>query len=315
MDNYIKEIKEYVNNNPGLTETELIMYVYLDLGMRLKFDQDFFFGGSKKKSEIYYKASFFNELNKCFNNNTIICKSSANILEYVLKKLGVNIITEIEDNPLTRYKHVLNVIIPADGSESYKIDLQNDLTNIHFHSFTSCFGNSTYDDKVYVIPPAEQKRIHTKLGYISDNNPYLDDYVEQFKIYMPKDLKLSEKVDLVLKNIEPYPFLNVSYWERRWKHENTINAIFTDVSLDNKLHTVEFYQKNGDEIIYNNGYFMADRDGVTIYYYNIDNFCYDAYTVSEFAKKVLDENICYRQGIMGLQKEINIIKDQKVKKI
>ena len=315
MDQYVEEVKEYLKNNPGLTEEEIIMYVYLDLANRLRFDADFFFGGNKRKSEIYYKASFRNELERCFDNHKIICKSSSHILEYILFNLGINIITVNEGNPLAKYDHVVNIIIPADGSKSYKIDLQNDLTNIHFHSFTSNFGIDVVDDKKYVISPLRQKQMHQKLGYISDENPYLDDYVNQFRMYMPTDLSLAEQVNLVLTNIEPYPFLNVSYWERRWKHDQMIKDIFGSKQLATKLHTVEFFQKMDGEIINNNGYFMFDKDGVTVYYYNIESFCYEAYDVPSFAQKVIDEGICYRQGIKGLNKEINSLKNQKVKKI
>ena len=315
MDQYVEEVKEYLNSNPGLTEDEIVMYVYLDLASRLRFDADFFFGGNKRKSEIYRKASIITELNKCFDNHKIICKSSAYIFEYILKKLGINVVTINEGNPLIKYEHVVNIVISADGKKSYQVDLQNDLTNIHYHCFTSNFGKNIYNDKEYIISPLRQKQMHQKLGYISDENPYLDDYVSQFRMYMPSDLSLAEQVNLVLTNIEPYPFLNVSYWERRWKHEQMLKEIFGSRKLSNKLHTVEFYQKIDGETINNNGYFMFDKDGVTVYYYNIDTFCYEAYDVPSFAQKVLDEDICYRQGIKGLNREINLLKNQKVKKI
>ena len=315
LDNYVNEIEEYFKLNPNLDEVEKIMYVYLDLALKLKFDDDFFFGGTKKRKEIYYKASLIDELNKCLEKNKIICRSASYIMEYVLKKLGVKIITIEDGDSLAKYNHVLNVIIPKDGSKSYKIDLQNDISNIHYHGFTSNFGMDIYDDKNFVITPDRQKKIHQKLGYISDNNPYTDEYLELFKIYLPDDLSYAEKIDHVLKNIDPVPYPNVSYWERRWKHEKMLTSIFDPIDLERKLRIVEFYKDNGYEKTYNNGFFIHTKDGVTVYYYNKENYQYDSYNINEFAHKVIDENIHYRQGVMGLQKEINSISKQKVKKI
>ena len=324
LDNYILETKKYLELNPNLTEDEIVMHVYLDLGYRLSFDTEFFFCDSKRKSEIYYNASKMSELNNCLKNNRIICKSSAYILEYILKSLGVNIVTVVDcegkgrKEGVTRiYAHVYNVIIPSDGSKSYIIDLQNDLSNIHFHFFTTYFGKDVNDNNKYVISPNRIKQIQTKLGYVSDSNPYLDDYVEQFK-FLPKDLSFLEKADIILKDIEPHKFENVSYFERRWKHDEILKRTFINVNATNRINTVEFYKKIGDDFIYNNGYYVFVNKGIVIYYYNIDTYQYESYNVEEFAHKVIEEDICYFQKIRILDRKINELKGiskGKVKKI
>ena len=315
LDKYVIEVQEYLRIHPDLKEEEIVMYVYLDLASRLKFDDDFFFGGTKKRNEIYTNAAFVNELNRCLEDNKIICKSASYIMEYVLKKIGINIITVSDGNPLVRYNHVLNIIIPKDGSSSYKIDLQNDISNIHYHGFTSNFGMDIYDDEKYIISPDRQRKIHEKLNYVSKDNPYTDEYLELFKIYLPIDLSFTEKIDHVLKNIDPVPYPNVSYWERRWKHEKMLSNLFDSKELERKLLIVEFYKDNGYTKVYNNGFFINTRDGVIVYYYSKNNFQYESYSLKEFAKKVIAENICYRQGIMGLNHELKELRNQKVKKI
>ena len=170
----------------------------------------------------------------------------------------------------------------------------------------------------YVISPNRIKQIHTKLGYISDANPYLDDYINQFIIYMPSDFSFSEKLDVILKNIEPNKFANVSYWERRWKHEYILRKALLNVNVSNKVQIIEFYKNNGDEIVYNNGYYIFINKGLRIYYYNIDNYQYESYDVLDFAHKVIDEDIHYNQQIRMLDRAVNELKEiskEKVKKI
>ena len=47
---YIEEVKKNISQQEDMTETEIIRYVYLDLGKRLSFNENFLpFGSSKKK--------------------------------------------------------------------------------------------------------------------------------------------------------------------------------------------------------------------------------------------------------------------------
>ena len=56
LDNYIENIKKKLEKIDNLTETELIRYVYLDLGMHFSFDLNYAFGNSEKKQKIYSKG-------------------------------------------------------------------------------------------------------------------------------------------------------------------------------------------------------------------------------------------------------------------
>lgn len=57
LDRYVEKLKEYVQNHPDLTETELVMYVYLSLGKRFKFEPEYFFGNSKNRDRLYQRAA------------------------------------------------------------------------------------------------------------------------------------------------------------------------------------------------------------------------------------------------------------------
>lgn len=137
LDDYIEKTKKYIKEN-NLTETEIIRYVYLDLGKRFSFNLDFNFGKAKDRVQIYRKNNrSFYELNECMENNTIICRSVAYILEYILDKLGINIISsELDDNK--SYPHVHNIVDTTDYGR-FVIDLQRDLGNIQSHSRTRFF--------------------------------------------------------------------------------------------------------------------------------------------------------------------------------
>lgn len=310
LEQYIKNVTEYFKKHPDYTETEKIMYVYLDLGKKFKFDQDFYFGGSKKRKKIYDHSNFMDYLEESFDKNTIICKSCAKICEHIFKALGINCLTKTDEYDIRTYKHVYNIIIPKDGSESYSIDLQDDIENIEFHAFTKNFGLSLYDSKSYVVPMQEQKSIHKKLGYISDKNPYMDGYIYLFKQDLGLFPNFNEKIDFVLQNIDPEELDGINYWERKWKHDKFIAELFPKEEIYKELHTLEVYkEKDGKKEFYNT-YFTLDKGIPQIYIYSKNDYKYNKYSLTEFAKKI-ESGFKSIQGIPGLKKELKRIKEQK----
>ena len=310
LDNYVAKIREYIEKNPDMTETEIIMYIYLDLAQRFKFNQDFFFAGNKIKKQIYEEADCAEELNECLESNKIICKSSAYMLEYIFKRLGIQAKTVTDKNDYRRYPHVYNVVKPKDGSEEYIIDLQEDMINIHYHDFTKNFGIAVEQSGRNVVSRHEQEIIHKKLGYISKDNPYTSDYIYLLKEDMGFFDTFYDKLDFVLKHIDPIETQNVEYWERRWKHEKTLNNLFSQDELSKKLHTVEIYKrKDNNEKEYINGFYVnASHNNVIIYMHDKEQCGYKSYSVHDFAKKIIDDKIEYNQGIPGLRTELNKLK-------
>lgn len=306
LDKYVEQTKKYLQENPNMTEVEKIMYVYLDLGSRLKFDKNFFFGGNKRKKEIYESAKYFNKLNECLESGKITCKSASYLLEYILGKFGVQIKTVEDEYDLRKYKHVYNIITPKDGSEEYSIDLQEDMINIHYHDFTKDFGLALDRTERYVIGRQEQKKIHEKLGYISKNNPYVGEYIYLVRSNLDLVEGFYNKLDFALKHIDPMKYQGIDYWERRWKHERFLQNIFPEQELARKLNVVEFFKRmeNGDKEFIN-GFFVNSSKGVNVYLFSDQDCGYNSYSLPEFALKVKKEKIEYRQGIKGLRRELN----------
>lgn len=84
LEKYIEKVKEETKN---FSDIEKLRYVYLDLGKRFSFNLDFSFGNSETKKKIYNKSHKSNELEQSMENNTIICKTSSTIYEYIMKKI------------------------------------------------------------------------------------------------------------------------------------------------------------------------------------------------------------------------------------
>ena len=304
LSKYVDKIREYKRKHPDLTEPELIMYVYLDLGLRFKFDQDYFFKGTKERKKIYERSRYIDKLNGCFDDNKIICRSAAYIMQYVLTELGVKIRTIVDEEDVRQYKHVYNIITPADGSEEYKIDLQEDMIYMHYHAFTKEFGLSTDGKDRPVISREEQKRMHLKFGYITERSPYVDEYIYLFKEYIGLMDSFYDKIDFVLKNIDPIDYPSTNYWERRWKHDRFLKELFSKDDL-RKLNVVEFFNRKEDGIKeYINGFFVDGPKGVVVYIYSKDDNAYRSYTIQEVAQMVKYEGLEHNQKIKGLNREL-----------
>lgn len=308
LEKYIKNLTEYFNNQSSFTETEKIMYVYLDLGKSFKFDQDFYFGGSKLRKRIYDHSSFNDYLEECFDKKTIICKSSARICQHIFSSLGIKCLVQTDDYDLRKYKHVYNIIVPSDGSESYSIDLQNDIENIKFHAFPKNFGISLFDEKSYVIPVQEQKEIHKKLGYVSKSHPYMDEYIYLFKQDLGSLTTFNEKIDLILQNIDPEELYGINYWERRWKHEKFISNLLPADEIEHKLHTLEVYKEENNQKKFYNAYFIMEKNRPTIYMYSEKDYKYNKLSLKDFAKLIKNGFISI-QGVPGLNREINKLEE------
>ena len=217
LEKYIEQVREYQTQHSGISETELIRYVYLDLGKRFSFNVNFLpFGNSKKQQNLYkYHSRNLVDLEECMETNIVICKSVSYILEYILRAVGVNIKTVIDPNDLRKCPHMYNIITPKDG-EPYIVDLQEDMYNIQSHSFTRNFGLSVKDGKTYIISRFEQEQMDRKNGYITEGNYYSDDYLYLLKYDADFIEDFDEKIKFILENIDIYDNPNMKYTDRQW---------------------------------------------------------------------------------------------------
>ena len=145
------------------------------------------------------------DLDECMENNVVICKSVSYILEYVLKNIGVDISTEVDQNDMRKCPHRYN---------------------IQTHSFTRYFGIDSIYNMNYVISRFEQEKMDKKNGYISEENYYSDDYL--YLLHSVADLieNFDEKTKFLLENIDICECSNIGYTDRQWHHKRILEEFF-----------------------------------------------------------------------------------------
>ena len=247
IEKYVEKVKE---ETKGYSEDEIVRYIYIDLGKRLSFNLDFFLGSSDEQKAIYAKRGR-HMANESLESNIIICKDSSHIIEAILKHLGIEAVTTVDpDEYKMKCAHVFNIVRPKDGRPAYKVDLQQDLENIQAHMRTTEFGTSIIPENPDAISRDELERIDEKIGYISKEYYYADEYVDLLKLYSSYFKKFGERVKFVLSNIDIYHNKDIKYVERRKHHKSIMKKIFTKDEMT-RIKSVYCYKTgiNGREYI------------------------------------------------------------------
>lgn len=291
LEKYIERVKNYIKLHPDMSEDEIVRYVYIDLGRRLSFDENFRpFGDSKNRQAIYKTSNYLFALDKCMETKKAICNSMSHILAHVLNKLDITAKVITDPHDFRKTPHVFNLIIPKNDREPYYVDLQEDLYRIQMHGFTTNYGLS--GNGRYVISHFEQETMDRKLGYINDENYYTDDYIYTLKTDIGLFQSFKEKVRFVLENIEVYENPNMSYPDRQWYHVRVLEELFDLTEFDydcsrGKIRIIDCYKEVNNERKYYNVIVVDDGlDNPDIYFYNKK---YGKYSKIEF--------VCFAQAI------------------
>ena len=314
LNKYIEKIEQYIKENPNLSEELLIRYVYLDLAQRFSFNPQFKpFGNSKSRREIYYRSGYIEELENCMESNLVICKSAARILEYVLKHFGVNIKTVVEEDDTRRCPHVYNTIIPKNGSESYNVDLQEDMYRVQMHGFTTNYGTSTKDENILVISRFEQEQMDRKLGYIDSEHYYSDDYLYLLKSDVGYFENFEDKAKFIIENIEGFENPKMQYIDRQWYHVRILQNFFSRKEFnydDNtgKIYIIDCYKKTDGENKYVNCVVIRTANETCIYVYNNKEGKYFPINITNFAKAVKNGLVIHNCKVPGLGNALKRIK-------
>lgn len=307
MDNiekYIKEIEDYIKVNPWIDEDLLIRYVYLDLARKFSFNPEYIpYGNSRKKDEIYKKGYKYSDLNKCFDENTIICNSLSKIVEIVLTHFNINIKTIVDDD-LKRNKHTYNVITQKN-KRPYTIDLQQDISNIQMKCFTQNYGLSPDNNKEYIISKSKQEEMNRKLGYYDF---YTDEYLEYLKINADYFDDFNEKTRFVLENIEIINNPNMGYVDRQWYHVKVLSYVFNRDEFNyecdtGKIRIINCYRMVNDKRISTNCIMIQDSGLLHIYLYNAKKYKYQEIDFNHFFNALENGLIIHRLKIQEIEQE------------
>ena len=322
LDKYTEELKQQIKDKNLTEELEIIKYVYIDLGKKLSFDPNFIpFGNSKAKQNIYkYHCTNITDLEECLNTKTAICKSLSIILEYILKQFDINIKTVTDPKDDRSCPHVFNFVVLKD-QRKFCIDLQEDLNNIQTHSFTNNFGLESIYNTNLEITRKEQEIIDKKIGYITEDNYYSDDYLYLMHSIADGIEDFSDKVDFILENIDISNTIEMGYTDRQWHHKKILEEFFTSKEFDyftdtGKIKMIDCYKKTDDNNKkYINCIVVMNGNESTIYVYNVNESQYRKISLENFATAITHGLVIHNgSGIPGLNKEIHAIKQENMKR-
>jgi len=306
IEKYIEKIKQEISS---FSDIEKLRYVYLDLGKRFQFDLNFAFGNSKKKKSIYALSRSKDELNSVIDSNIGICKSISYTFEYIIKELGIDIKTIIDPLDSRKISHMYNVVTTSTG-DKYRFDLQEDMRFIKAHLRTKYFGVSMKDNNKTIISRHDLDQIDKKLGYITGDLYYTDEYLELIKINMSLFENFGEKVQFVLENSEAYTSKDMGYADRRWRIEDLIGSSYKQGLLFSyqerkKIHMIDCYREilNGEKS-YELCIAVDVGEKTDIYMFSEETNSFEKKTLDEFAE-LIENGLVNMEGINGLKKVLN----------
>lgn len=268
LDELIKYFKE---KTKGYNELEKVRFIYLYLGSRMAFDSKFTFGNTKERRSIYNRSiNSKDALNKNLESNIIICKSLSYLFEFILKSLGMNVMTVVSDDYTNDLIHVNNNIIFSDGT-ILSFDLESDLRYIQSRSRTRFFGLGV-PYKSDSLSRYLLEQIDLKLGFISAQNYYYDDYFYFLKS-MIDTMDFLEKVDFLLVNLDIYNSrVNMGYVEFREFFAKNL-MLYLTLKERRKIHMLDLFYEGSSKYIL--GIMLDDKNNskvIYIYDKNLEEF-------------------------------------------
>lgn len=191
-----QEMPEFTGTRVEI-EKKIAMFIYLYLGKRKVFDEQYFLGNRKEKDKII-KYNKKIKLDEIIEKRRVVCYTLSRLYKRLLDIFKIdayNIKTSDEKD-----NHICNKINLSDGT-SLIVDLQRDLPNIQTHSKTKYFGT----EKEYGLETSEclnDEEIYNlelECGYIKDEQEYMDKRIDELKEKI-QDLPPDELLQRVIED-------------------------------------------------------------------------------------------------------------------
>lgn len=280
IDDYVEKIKK---ETQGFSEEEMIRHIYIDLGKRLAFNLKFYLGNSKTKQQVYAHSKR-NVAGEALEQNIIICKDSSYIMEAILTKLGVDIITIVMPNDDRKCAHVYNIVKPKNGKKPYVLDLQVDMENIQAHMRTTEFGKIA-GERGFTVTRDELEEIDFKIGYITKENYYTDEYINLLRLNAPMFEDFGERMKFILENIDINENKKMGYAERVKHHETILEKVLPREDLF-RISQFDCYKENENGREYITCITVnVPKKGTDIYLFSVGDNQYKKVSVEELAKQ------------------------------
>ena len=269
LEKYVEKVKK---ETEGFSNIEKLRYIYWDLGSKFAFDLDFSFGNSKTRKQIYDHSRSEDDLNRCLENNTAICKSIAYIFSYVMKELVVNIESVIDEEDFRKCPHIYNVFITEDGRK-YRFDLQEDMRNIKAQLRTQYFG----------IPIPMFEDFGQKVQFVLENS---EAYTNPEMGYADRKWRMEDLIG----------------------NENKDGLLFSKEEKY-KINMIDCYREIEGKKNYELCIVVNVKGGKDIYLFSDETNSFRKMTLEEFAEQI-ENGLVNLQGIQGLKQVLKSRKQQ-----
>lgn len=188
----VKSLEEIIADIPGdFSAKEKARMAYIELG------KNSFFNTKYKNVFGAEQIDIFNETSAFRRPNVGVCKKFVGQYMYILNKLGVRCI-EVRDPADEFGMYHTEVTFFDDDEKPHKTNLAVDLSRIQSRSKTNHFAVDTIGEE-------ELREIDTKIGYITKQKGYIDDYFPEIReMFSSYDMTESERVDMMFKVIPKF---------------------------------------------------------------------------------------------------------------
>ncbi len=260
-----EDLKNQFETFESFYETIIIRKIYMTLGMRFKFDLNYWFGTRKEKIKIFQKEPDVQEMMNDYIGN---CRALSFLMKSILDQINIKskIIQDVHCN--RKYApHTFILIEPLDKKiPEYIIDLEDDLRRIQSNSYTLNFGIayrdyilSDYGIENLVFSKRTIETFDKITNYPLNGKPYANGYGDLLKWYssLPQELDESnlEWIRAAIENLEPYKTPQLKGRDRLAYHKKRLGEAFSS--------TEPFFNgiyKCGKYKIYSvDGYFQKDK--------------------------------------------------------
>ena len=212
----------------------------------------------------------------------------------------------VEKGSIPNCSHVCNVVKTNYGKE-FICDLQNDLENIQSRARTYCFG--IYVGSGEHINNKILEEIDKKIGYIDNDNYYADDYKYLINNHSGMFDNFFEKINFILKNIEPYNN-KMEYAERRWRHERLLRRFLNQHEF-NKIKIIDGYTEieNGKRK-YKLCISVSNGEDTKMYMFSDERIRYEQIAMLDFCNMIRNNELNTLQKVPKLRHYMRILKEQ-----
>lgn len=284
-------LKQLIKDNEyrwqNFSDEELMRWLYIELGNCFSFSRKYRYAiTAEEKARIELEAKDVVKRPRRINNSdSVICIDIEETMRMLLTDLfGIDSRVVLDGSGPHVYLEV--------RTENYgrvKLDLQEDLCNIKAGRKTEHFAcESSYDGRNYMTIPLDAiKEMDKKLGFIGEDEKYMEDKLEKYREKIDESESIDEKVRKVFVLLE-HKFSdrlnNMKYCERTELYKKVIEEMIPETKIGHKT-----FRKDGKLLSCFIVPIDSDDETQRYYLFNKEKRCYEEIDLEKY-KKLYDEN-------------------------